>query len=118
MDQIFATVGSEAKKKELLENNLDILADHVYLSRDKDSPQLIRENTKGRGIDVILSSSRGDLVYDYWRCIASFGRFIEVGRMEVLGNGHLQMNGFLRNASFTSFDIELISKERPQIIIE
>lgn len=40
-----------------------------------------------------------------WRCLASFGRFVEVGKREIVDNGRLEMHVFARNTTFTAFDL-------------
>ncbi|KAF2181508.1 hypothetical protein K469DRAFT_589235 [Zopfia rhizophila CBS 207.26] len=113
--EVFATVGTEDKKQELLKMNYGIKEDHILNSRDKFSAKKLLQLTDGKGIDVILCSSRGELMHEYWRCIATCGRFVEIGRTEVLDNGSLALNVFRRNATFTSFDLEVMSKNKPQV---
>ncbi|KAJ4413900.1 Type I Iterative PKS [Gnomoniopsis sp. IMI 355080] len=114
--EIFATVGTETKKAALLGMGFGIAEDHVLPSRDRLSSRRLLERTGGRGVDVILCSARGALMHEYWRCIATGGRFVEIGRTEVLDNGSLSLGVFRRNATFTSFDLEVMSKEKPEII--
>ncbi|KAF2973192.1 hypothetical protein GQX73_g454 [Xylaria multiplex] len=102
--EIFATVGTEEKKAELLEMGF--------------TARKLLERTGGKGIDVILCSARGELMHEYWRCIATSGRFIEIGRTEVLDNGSLSLDIFRRNATFASFDLEVMSKNKPQVIAQ
>jgi NADPH:quinone reductase-like Zn-dependent oxidoreductase/SAM-dependent methyltransferase len=113
--EIYATVGTDEKKKELLGMGYGIQENHILGSRDKFSAMKLRENTGGKGIDVILCSARGELMHEYWRCIATCGRFIEIGRTEVLENGKLSLGVFRRNATFASFDLEVMSKNKPQV---
>ena len=114
--EIYATVGTPEKKAKLLDGGHGIKEDHILWSRDKFSPKALLELTGGKGIDVILCSARGDLMHDYWRCIAFSGRFIEIGRTEILNSGSLNLDMFQRNATFASFDLEVISQTRPDII--
>lgn len=115
--EIYATVGTPEKKAELLTMGYGIAEDHIFASRDSATPQLIYDHTKGRGIDVILSSARGELMHEYWsKTMASMGRFVEIGRTEVLDNGSLRLDVFRRNATFASFDLEEMSITHPQII--
>ena len=113
--EIFATVGTEEKKQELLSMGYGIEEDHILNSRDRFTAKKLLEQTGGKGIDVILCSSRGDLMHEYWRCIATCGRFVEIGRTEVLDNGNLSLDVFRRNATFTSFDLEVMSLNKPQV---
>lgn len=62
--------------------------------------------TNGRGVDVIINSLVGDLMHDSWEsCLADFGRFVEIGKRELIDAGRLDMRVFLRNATFTAFDL-------------
>ncbi|KAI1302455.1 hypothetical protein F5Y03DRAFT_407817 [Xylaria venustula] len=114
--EIFATVGTDDKKKELLEMGFGIKEDHIFQSRDKFTARTILRQTGGKGIDVILCNARGELMHEYWRVIAYGGVFVEIGRTEVLDNGSLSLDVFRRNATFTSFDLEVISQTKPHII--
>lgn len=112
---IFATVGTEDKKRELLGMGFGIEEAHVLHSRERATARKLLRLTGGRGVDVILCSSRGELMHEYWGCVATCGRFVEIGRTEVLNNGKLSLDVFRRNASFASFDLEVMSKNRPQV---
>ncbi|KAI1356404.1 hypothetical protein F5Y01DRAFT_309815 [Xylaria sp. FL0043] len=114
--EIFATVGTDDKKRDLLRMGYGIEEDHIFQSRDKFTARKILKHTGGRGIDVILCNARGELMHEYWRVIANGGVFVEIGRTEVLDNGSLSLDIFRRNATFTSFDLEVISQTKPQII--
>lgn len=65
----------------------------------------INAATGGHGVDVILNSLVGDLLHASWSCIASFGRFVEVGKRELANAGRLDMALFQRNATFAAFDL-------------
>ncbi|KAL4866681.1 hypothetical protein BDV12DRAFT_198902 [Aspergillus spectabilis] len=114
--EIWATVGTVEKKMALLAMGLGIQDDHILYSRDRLSPRKLLEQRGGRGLDVILCSARGELVQEYWSCIAPNGRFIDIGRTEVLEAGTLALDVFRQNATFASFDLELLSKDCPDII--
>ena len=61
--------------------------------------------TNGKGVDVILNSLTGDLLHDSWRACARFGRFVEVGKRDLIDAGKLDMQNFRRNVTFTAFDV-------------
>ncbi|RYP18018.1 hypothetical protein DL767_009910 [Monosporascus sp. MG133] len=100
---IYATVGSKVKK-DFLVNELGIPDTHIFSSRDASFVEGVQEMTGGKGIDVIINSLVGDLMHASWKCIAHFGRFVEVGKRELADAGNLNMYMFLRNATFTAFD--------------
>ncbi|KAJ8125048.1 hypothetical protein O1611_g8592 [Lasiodiplodia mahajangana] len=101
---VYATAGSEKRKKFLIEN-LGIPATHIFSSRDDSFVTGLKAITKGRGVDVIINSLTGDLMHASWRCLAVFGRFVEVGKREIVDDGRLEMNVFARNTTFTAFDL-------------
>jgi len=53
----------------------------------------------------VLNSLTGDLLHDSWRACAEFGRFIEVGKKDILEAGSLNMKLFSNATTFTAFDL-------------
>lgn len=72
--------------------------------------------TENNGVDVIFSNARGETLQIYWKCLAMHGRFIDIRLSEVLYHEQLNMDGFLKNASFASLDLELLSQSQPSVI--
>ena len=101
--EVFATVGSSFKK-DLLIREYKIQEDHIFYSRNNSFAQGIQYMTKGRGVDVIINSLAGDALLATWSCIASYGRFVEIGKADILANSSLPMNMFHKNVSFMHFD--------------
>ena len=50
--------------------------------------------TANKGIDLVLNSLSDDLLHLSWHCIAEFGKFIEIGKRDLLGRGQLDMEVF------------------------
>ena len=113
--EIYATVGT-AEKTQLLIEEFGIAADHIFSSRELSTHAKIMAATKGGGIDVILCSSAGEQMHETWRCIAPMGRFVEVGRTDIIDHGNLSLEVFNRNATFSSFDLGLMNKQNPKIV--
>ncbi|KAI0803350.1 polyketide synthase-like protein [Xylaria sp. FL0064] len=103
---VYATVSTQAKR-DFLVAELGLPASHILSSRDASFGDKILELTGGRGVDIIVNSLTGDLMHASWEnCLAEFGRFVEVGKRELHDAGRLNMRGFLRNSTFTAFDLE------------
>ncbi|KAL7625750.1 hypothetical protein AAE478_004973 [Parahypoxylon ruwenzoriense] len=113
--EIYATVGNDEKRNILIEE-FGIPGNHIFNSRDINSIDEVMQATGGKGIDVILSSTGGDTMHETWRYIAPLGRFIDVGRTDVLGGGKLGLEVFKRNATFSSFDMAVLYGQRPAMI--
>lgn len=115
--EIFATVGSEAKKSVLI-NEYGIQADHIFYSRDTSFAKGIMRMTENRGVDVILNSLAGESLVASWECIAPYGRFIEIGKKDILSNSKLPMYPFRKNTSFSCLDGFTLQAERPMQVRE
>ncbi|RDW62499.1 hypothetical protein BP5796_10801 [Coleophoma crateriformis] len=113
--EIFATVGS-VTKKEFLMAEYGLPEDHIFFSRNTSFAKAIRRATKGRGVDVVLNSLAGDQLRETWDSLAHFGRFIEIGKRDIVGNTRLEMARFEYNATFSSVDLTVVAAERPQIM--
>ncbi|KAI1467743.1 polyketide synthase [Daldinia caldariorum] len=115
---VYTTVGSSVKRDWII-NNLGLPTSNIFSSRDaNDFVAGVRKATRGRGVDVIVNSLTGDLMHDSWDCLAQFGRFIEVGKRELVDAGKLDMSVFLRNATFTAFDLSELYFHRDQFYRE
>ncbi|KAI0469310.1 reducing type I polyketide synthase 10 [Xylaria cf. heliscus] len=102
--EVFTTVSTEEKKKYLVET-FGISPANIFSSRDTSFLEGVLAATSGRGVDVILNSLTGDQLHATWRCAADFGRFIEIGKVDLATAGRLEMDQFLKNTTFTAFDL-------------
>lgn len=110
---VYATTSSDVKKNYLV-TQFGIKPSRIFNSRDSSFVQGIRDATGGRGVDVVLNSLVGDLMHASWNCIADFGRFVEVGKRELMDSGRLDMANFNRSATFVAFDLgEMFYSSRP-----
>ena len=103
-EQIFTTV-STSEKREYLVSTFGLDPAHIFNSRDSSFLDGILEATEGRGVDVVLNSLTGDLLHDSWRVCAEFGRFVEIGKKDIVASGSLDMQLFSRSTTFTAFDL-------------
>lgn len=113
--EIFATVGSDEKKKLLIER-YGLEPDHILYSRDLSFAQGIKRLTSGRGVDIILNSLAGEGLVASWECIAPYGRFIEIGKKDISSHGKLPMFPFAANVSFSAIDLAFKPQNRPPVI--
>ena len=113
--EIFATVSSATKRK-LIKEEYGVLDDHIFNSRDLSFVKGIKRMTKGRGVDVILNSLSGEALRQTWHCIAPFGYFIEIGLKDILDNTRLDMSPFIKDATFSFFNLTHIENSRPDIM--
>lgn len=102
--EIFTTVSTE-EKKDFLVKNFGVKRENIFNSRTSSFLSGLLAATDGKGVDVVLNSLTGDLLHDSWRACARFGRFVEVGKRDLLDAGNLDMQMFSHNVTFTAFDV-------------
>ncbi|KAE8381588.1 hypothetical protein BDV26DRAFT_301221 [Aspergillus bertholletiae] len=102
--EIYATVGSEEKAKYLVDT-FGIRQDHIFNSRDSSFEHDVLRMTEGRGVDLVLNSLAGELLHASWRCVAKFGKMLEIGKRDFIGRGMLSMDVFSGNRAFFGIDL-------------
>jgi NADPH:quinone reductase-like Zn-dependent oxidoreductase/acyl carrier protein len=99
--EVFATAGSDTKRDHL--RGLGIR--HVWDSRSLGFAEGVREATGGQGVDVVLNSLGGEFIPASLGVLARHGRFLELGKRDILGNGALALAPFEKHLSFTAIDV-------------
>lgn len=72
--------------------------------------------TNGRGVDLVLNSLSGELLHASWKCVAKYGKMIEIGKRDLLGRGQLSLDPFEDNRTFCGVDLAGLVRDRPQVI--
>jgi NADPH:quinone reductase-like Zn-dependent oxidoreductase len=112
--EVFVTVGSN-EKKELLERVYGIPSERILFSRNPGFAKEIKRLTRGRGVDVVLNSLSGPSLLASWECVAAYGRFIEIGKRDIISRHNLPMFQFAQNVTFSAVDIAAMNRQRPEL---
>lgn len=110
--KIYATVGNPDKVQYLMDT-FGIPRDHIFNSRDSSFYGDLMNATNGRGVDLVLNSLSGELLHVSWKCVAQFGKMLEIGKRDFIGKGQLGMDIFESNRSFHGIDMSQMAVERP-----
>lgn len=110
--EVFATAGTPQKRALL--RSLGVR--HVMDSRSPAFADEVREATGGEGVDVVLNASAGETFTRSIACLASYGRFVEIGKRNQLGDRKLGLRPFLQNLAYFSFDLRQMLVDRPQAV--
>jgi NADPH:quinone reductase-like Zn-dependent oxidoreductase/acyl carrier protein len=110
--EIFATAGSPQRRQLLRDMGID----HVYDSRSVEFAELIRRDTDGYGVDVVLNSLPGAAQRAGLELLALDGRFIEIGKRDIYGDTRLGLFPFRRNLSLHAVDLALMTHSRPETV--
>lgn len=75
-------------------------------SRNTTFETMIKTNTKGKGVDVVLNSLADELFQASMRCLAERGRFLEIGKVDLTNSSPIPSKMFLRNISFHGIHLD------------
>ncbi|UJR29474.1 hypothetical protein I4U23_010686 [Adineta vaga] len=103
---VICTVGSN-EKREFLRNTYGC-AQFANSHSTEEWKSDVMKLTDGRGVDVVLNSLKGDAIQAGLECLRGGGRFIEIGKVDILNHSKLDMNIFLRNLSFLSVQLDIL----------
>ena len=110
--EIFATAGSPQRRELLRQKGLD----HIYDSRSTEFADLIRHDTNGYGVDIVLNSVTGAAQRAGLELLALGGRFVEIGKRDIYADTRLGLFPFRRNLAFHGVDLALLSVSHPRQI--
>jgi acyl transferase domain-containing protein len=111
--RVIATVGS--KEKEDYVRSLGI--EHVFNSRSLTFAAGVMETTGGRGVDIVLNSLTGEFQSKGLEVLASYGRFIELGKRDIYDDRQVGLKVFRKNLSFYAVDLAAAIEERPSYVV-
>ncbi|KAL6446809.1 hypothetical protein ACFW04_001324 [Cataglyphis niger] len=118
--EIFTTVGSSEKRNFIRETFPSIPEDHIGNSRDTSFEQMIMQKTKGRGVDIVLNSLAEEKLQTSIRCLAKGGRFLEIGKFDMISNNPLEIFTFSKGISFHGIILDnwiFCAKEEDKMIL-
>lgn len=90
--------------------------DDIFNSRDDSFVQGVIKATSGKGVDLVLNSLAAKLLHASWQCVASFGKMIELGKIDFSTNASLSMTPFAKNRAFIGVDLLDLASERPDLL--
>ncbi|MCI3927839.1 type I polyketide synthase [Streptomyces sp. AN091965] len=108
---VHATAGTRAKQDMLR----DLGAASVWDSRTLDFAEGVRAATYGEGVDIVVNSLTGPALQTSLDLLRPGGRFIEVGKRDILARHQLGLFPFHRNITFASADLTLIAAQLPAL---
>lgn len=83
---------------------------HIFSSRS--APELADSLRLAGPMDVVLNSLSGDMLRESWRCLAPFGRFVELGKRDALVNSMLEMAPLDRAVTYSAVDLAMLIEHR------
>ena len=107
--EVFATAGTPEKRQQLREMGLS----HVLNSRTVEFADEIMEITSGRGVDAVLNSLAGDFIPKSLSVLAPYGRFLEIGKVDIYEDRRIGLRALRNNVSCFVIDMSQLAQTRP-----
>jgi acyl transferase domain-containing protein/acyl carrier protein len=107
--RVLATAGTERKRAWLRARGI---AD-VFDSRTLDFADGVLAATGGRGVDLVLNALSGPAIEAGLRCLAPGGRFLELGKRDLVEARDLSLGGFNRRLTLSAIDLDRAATEDP-----
>ena len=89
--------------------------ERVSDSRSLDFFNHVMEVTGGRGVDIVLNSLSGRFIEQSLKCLAPFGRFIELGKSDIYRNQKLSLERLGENISYFAVDVDRLAAQKPEL---
>ncbi|XP_075725717.1 fatty acid synthase isoform X2 [Rhipicephalus microplus] len=113
---VFTTVGSQDKREFLRKRFPTLQNRHISNTRDLSFEQHVMRETEGRGVDLVLNSLAGDKLLASVRCLATRGRFLEIGKFDLFEDKNLGMSLFLQDVSFHGVMLDSLLNHDPSSV--
>ncbi|KAL6257631.1 hypothetical protein P5V15_011210, partial [Pogonomyrmex californicus] len=78
----------------LLRKYFRLIDEYIENSRDTSFEQMIMRQMYGRGVDIVLNSLAEEKLIASVRCLVQNGRFLEIGKFDMISNNCLSMSLF------------------------
>ncbi|XP_070528538.1 fatty acid synthase-like isoform X3 [Cardiocondyla obscurior] len=98
--EVFTTVGTVEKRQFIQKTFPSIPENNIGNSRDTSFEQMIMRCTQGRGVDIVLNSLAEEKLQASVRCLANGGRFLEIGKFDMISNSLLDSSIFHKGINF------------------
>ena len=113
---IIVSAGSESRRN-ILHEKFNIDLSNIIDSRSPENfVSEINRITNNKGVDIILNSLSGASLIESVKCLAPCGRFIEIGKRDIMENSNLNLNLLKENISFMSVHLDLLANTSPDKI--
>jgi NADPH:quinone reductase-like Zn-dependent oxidoreductase len=111
--EIFATAGTPEKRQLLKSMGVP----HVMNSRTLDFADEVMAATNGRGVDAVLNSLAGDFIPKSLSVLAPFGRFLEIGKVDIYRNSKIGLQRLRDNISYFVIDLTQHLQHKPDFVV-
>ncbi|WP_327138289.1 zinc-binding dehydrogenase (plasmid) [Streptomyces sp. NBC_01340] len=112
--EVLATAGTPDKRTYLHEHGVRHVMDSHSTKFGDETPAA----TDGEGVDVVLNSLTGELLRRGLELLRVRGRFVEIGKRDIMADAALGLGPFRNSLSMHSVDLRLLVDRCPELIGE
>jgi acyl transferase domain-containing protein/acyl carrier protein len=109
--EIYATAGTEEKRR-LLES---LSVRRAMDSRSLSFAEEVLEATSGEGVDIVVNSVAGEALARGLTILRPGGRFVELGKRDLLEGGQLPLRSLEDSRAFFLVDLNSLAEKRPDV---
>ena len=109
---VIATAGTPAKRAVLRR----IGVTHVLDSRSLAFADEARRLTGGAGVDVALNALSGEAMLATMGTLRPFGRFLEIGKRDLIDNRKIGLRQMIDNISYFAIDLDQLFTHQPRTL--
>lgn len=109
---VLGTAGTTEKRVHLHELGIE----QVFDSRSLGFADEVLAATGGDGVDVVLNSLSGEAISRSLDALSPYGRFLEIGKSDIYGEGRLRLWQLRNNASYIVVDLAQLITDRPAYV--
>ncbi|XP_047538557.1 fatty acid synthase-like [Vanessa atalanta] len=106
--EVFTTVGTPEKRAFIKRIFPQLKDSHIGNSRDTSFEDMVRKETNGKGVDIVLNSLTDEKLQASIRCLGYRGRFLEIGKFDIGNNTLISMSYFLKEISFHGIMLDFV----------
>ncbi|CAK1589934.1 unnamed protein product [Parnassius mnemosyne] len=106
--EVFTTVGTPAKRDFIKKLFPQLKDSHIGNSRDVSFEEMVRRETNGKGVDLVLNSLAEEKLLASVRCLGYRGRFLEIGKFDISKNTQVDMHAYHQEISFHGIMLDYI----------
>ncbi|KAI1390359.1 uncharacterized protein F4822DRAFT_443215 [Hypoxylon trugodes] len=110
---------SSPEETQFLVSNFDIPESRIFTNQNTSYSKSVLRITQGRGVDVVFNTLLGnDKLQASCESVATYGRFLEIGRANIDANVALPMAIFARNVTFSAVDLTRLEPSATTELLE
>ncbi|PYH86223.1 fatty acid synthase S-acetyltransferase [Aspergillus uvarum CBS 121591] len=110
--RIYATAGNPQRRSwiQAIEG-----VEAVFDSRSVTFCDDVKKVTYGKGVDLVLNSSNGNIFSQSIACLAPFGRCLQLGKSDVYRNMRVGLQPLRKNCTLFVVDVDSLPVQKPEL---